>query len=288
MACVASIYKNLGLYNEVEIIIGDRKILENILDCACVEKKNYYTAVKIVDDKEKIKKDEFYVRFQTLGLKSDQINFINDAISIKGAFDEGIKKIEKISKRVAEKSRRILKRLDRLSELLKWYEIYDICRLDLSVARGSFYTGIIFEVSDKKKKLGALSGGGRYDWLISMYGKRDLPAIGFGVGHLGTIGLLKQKGLFNFRSNKKNILVFCEDMKKDYKLAIKLVNILRKGGHIVEIDTGKYCHDDSDYKCVIVLKRNFYQNFLVEINIQSKKSLVKIDSFDDFSKNLTY
>lgn len=56
---------------------------------------------------------------------------------------------------------------------------------DLSIVRGlAYYTGIVFEVFDRSKKLRALAGGGRYDTLISGLsdGAVDLPAIGFGMG----------------------------------------------------------------------------------------------------------
>ena len=30
--------------------------------------------------------------------------------------------------------------------------------------------------------MGSITGGGRYDKLIGMYGKKDIPAVGFSVG----------------------------------------------------------------------------------------------------------
>lgn len=286
LSCLANIYKNLGLYDKVHILVNDRKILENILANSGVAKEDYYDAVRIVDDKEKISEDEFYERFQKLGLNKSAINEIYNTISINDSFEGGIKKLEEINEQVFTKSREILKRLSQLSELLKWYGIYDICRLDLSIARGSFYTGIIFEVSDREKEFGALSGGGRYDWLISMYGKRDLPAIGFGFGHLGTIEMLKKNGLFNFENDKKSFFISCEDIKKDYKSLIDLTNDLRSCGHIVEMDIEKGRGNRNDYECVIILKKGFCRNRLVEINLRKKRSIIKIDDFHLFSENL--
>ncbi len=286
LACVASIYRNLGLYGEVEILIGERKILENILDCAGVDKRDYYTAVKIVDDIEKIDKQEFIQRFQKLGLDMGKIESIIEAISVKGAFDEGIAQIGKTNGRIADKSLQILERLKRLSALLRWYGIYDICRLDLSVARGSFYTGIIFEVSDKEKKFGALSGGGRYDWLVGMYGKRDLPAIGFGFGHSGTIEMLKQCGLFDYKDQHRCFHVSCEEPAVDYAAAIELVGSLRKNGHRAVIDTGGGCHGHGHPTHRIILKKDFSPKHQVEVVCQDRSTLVVIDDLDSFSKKL--
>ncbi len=286
LACAASIYQNLGLSKEVEISINDRKLLENILFYAGIKLDDCYTAVKIVDDKEKISKTEFYKRFKNISLKKDQIDFIYKMISLNGPIIECVKKIKKIDKKITKKSSEILNRLIRLSDPLKWYGIYDMCKLDLSIARGSFYTGIIFEVSDKNKKLGALSGGGRYDWLISMYGKRDLPAIGFGFGYFGTIEKLKESKLFNFPHSKLGVFVSCENPKKNYKMAIKLVNALREKGHIAEIDIGKRPNDHKRFQYFILLKSNFYKDYLAEVSTRKKKSVIKIDDFRSLSEQL--
>ncbi|MEI8233374.1 MAG: histidine--tRNA ligase [Verrucomicrobiota bacterium] len=58
-------------------------------------------------------------------------------------------------------------------------------QLDPTIVRGlAYYTGLVFEVFDRKKTLRAVAGGGRYDNLIGVMsdGKTTLPAIGFGMG----------------------------------------------------------------------------------------------------------
>lgn len=286
LACAACIYKNLGLDQEIEISINDRKLLENILFSTGVKLSDCYTAVKIVDDKEKISKADFYRRFKKIGLTKDKIDLIYNIISLNGPIINCIKEINLQNKEIAKKSDKILSRFIQLSELLKWYGIYDVCKLDLSIARGSFYTGIIFEVSDKNKKLGALSGGGRYDWLISMYGKRNLPAIGFGFGYMGTMEKLKECKLLNCSFSKSDIFVSCENPQKNYKTAIELVNILRKEGYIAEIDIMGKFDDTNKFKVFILLKKNFYNDSMAEIIVRGKKNIIKINNFYSFLKKL--
>ena len=58
-------------------------------------------------------------------------------------------------------------------------------QLDPTIVRGlAYYTGLVFEVFDRKKTLRAVAGGGRYDNLLNVMsdGKSTLPAIGFGMG----------------------------------------------------------------------------------------------------------
>lgn len=56
---------------------------------------------------------------------------------------------------------------------------------DLGVVRGlAYYTGVVFEVFDRRRAERAVAGGGRYDGLLALMsdGKTDLPAVGFGMG----------------------------------------------------------------------------------------------------------
>ncbi len=64
--------------------------------------------------------------------------------------------------------------------------------LDPTIVRGlAYYTGIVFEVFDRKRTLRAIAGGGRYDNLIGVMsdGRLSLPAFGFGMGDV-TLGQL--------------------------------------------------------------------------------------------------
>ena len=61
----------------------------------------------------------------------------------------------------------------------------EFCQLDLRIVRGlAYYTGLVFEVFDRREERRAIAGGGRFDRLLSDLsdGKVDLPAIGFGIG----------------------------------------------------------------------------------------------------------
>ncbi|MGA1128638.1 MAG: histidine--tRNA ligase [Chthoniobacterales bacterium] len=69
----------------------------------------------------------------------------------------------------------------------------DFCELDLRIVRGlAYYTGLVFEVFDRRQSRRALAGGGRFDRLLAdlSNGKVDLPAIGFGLGDVVLADLL--------------------------------------------------------------------------------------------------
>jgi histidyl-tRNA synthetase len=72
----------------------------------------------------------------------------------------------------------------------------DYVAVDLRIVRGlAYYTGIVFELFDRKGELRAICGGGRYDRLLELVGGEPLPAVGFGMGDVVLGELLAERGL---------------------------------------------------------------------------------------------
>jgi histidyl-tRNA synthetase len=68
--------------------------------------------------------------------------------------------------------------------------------LDPSLARGlSYYTGAIMEIN-VPDLAGSLGGGGRYDGLIGMFGKEQIPACGFSLGLERILVVMDERGMF--------------------------------------------------------------------------------------------
>jgi histidyl-tRNA synthetase len=109
-------------------------------------------------------------------------------------------------------------------------------KIDYNVIRGlAYYTGVVFEAFDTKGEFRAIAGGGRYDHLIKRVsgGKVDLPALGFGMGDVVLLELLKSRGLLP-RFNA-GVDVFC--LIEDETLranSLKLIEDLRSSGHSVD------------------------------------------------------
>ena len=67
---------------------------------------------------------------------------------------------------------------------------------DLRIVRGlAYYTGIVFEIFDRKGELRAICGGGRYDRLLELVGGDPVPAVGFGMGDVVLGELLRDRDL---------------------------------------------------------------------------------------------
>ncbi|MBI3396819.1 MAG: histidine--tRNA ligase [Spirochaetia bacterium] len=70
-------------------------------------------------------------------------------------------------------------------------------RFDPGIVRGfDYYTGLIFEINDNHPENNrALFGGGRYDKLVGLFGKEDVPAVGFGMGDVTLENFLRDHNL---------------------------------------------------------------------------------------------
>lgn len=87
-------------------------------------------------------------------------------------------------------------------------------KVDYRVIRGlAYYTGPVFEAFDKKGEFRALAGGGRYDNLVKLIsgGKVDMPALGFGMGDVVLLELLKARGLLPTFDGGLDAFVLVED-----------------------------------------------------------------------------
>ncbi len=126
--------------------------------------------------------------------------------------------------------------LQRILDNLGARGLGDFVKIDYNVIRGlAYYTGTVFEAFDKKGEFRAIAGGGRYDNLIKVIsgGKVDLPALGFGMGDVVLLELLKSRGLLpKFRASTE-ICVLVEDETLRAP-SLRLVQSLRDQGRTVD------------------------------------------------------
>jgi histidyl-tRNA synthetase len=111
------------------------------------------------------------------------------------------------------------------------------CQYDMSIVRGiGYYDGIVFEAYDKGgEDVGSIFGGGRYDKLCRVYGKRDIPATGVAGGIERLMISLERGGLFpKARQVAKVFVATVRD--ETIPQAIQIVQSLRDSGIDAEMD----------------------------------------------------
>jgi len=109
-------------------------------------------------------------------------------------------------------------------------------KIDYRVIRGlAYYTGVVFEAFDAKGEFRAIAGGGRYDNLVKLIsgGKVNLPALGFGMGDVVLLEILKSRGLLPKFDSHADVFVLIEDETLRAP-SLKLIQDLRVAGFAIE------------------------------------------------------
>ena len=109
-------------------------------------------------------------------------------------------------------------------------------KIDYRVIRGlAYYTGVVFEAIDAKGEFRAIAGGGRYDNLVKLIsgGKVNLPALGFGMGDVVLLEILKSRGLLPKFDSHADVFVLIEDETLRAP-SLKLIQDLRVAGFAIE------------------------------------------------------
>lgn len=103
------------------------------------------------------------------------------------------------------------KRMEELQyvlDALKTLGVQNIA-FDSAIVRGQdYYTGVVFEVFDTDEKNNrSMFGGGRYDQLVELFGVKDIPATGFGMGDVTMHHFLEAHGLLPHRPGMVDVLI---------------------------------------------------------------------------------
>src|SRR2546423_1992226 len=112
----------------------------------------------------------------------------------------------------------------------------DFVKVDYQVIRGlAYYTGVVFEAFDRKGEFRAIAGGGRYDNLVKLMSanKVDLPALGFGMGDVVLLELLKARKLLPKFDPALDVFCLIEDESLRGE-SLKVIHELRAAGCAVD------------------------------------------------------
>ena len=127
--------------------------------------------------------------------------------------------------------------------------------IDYAIVRGlAYYTGVVFEAFDVKGEFRAIAGGGRYNNLLKLIsdGKVDLPALGFGMGDVVLLELLKSRKLLPEFTANVDAFVLIEDeaLRAD---SLRVIQRLREAGKVVEFSLTP-TKGDKQFKRALELK----------------------------------
>jgi histidyl-tRNA synthetase len=213
IAAVCSILTRLG-FDDFVVRVNHRELLSAILSEAGIPAEQNSNALVALDKLDKIGVD---------GVRNELIIRNIEA----AAADKFLKSFQPNSNSLPKNEK-----VDELFTLLANSGYGDRVKLDASLARGlSYYTGTIIEANVPDLS-GSLGGGGRYDGLIGMFGKEQIPACGFSLGLERILVVMDERGIFPpeiAESTPAEVLVTIWS-EETISESLKLANELRDAG----------------------------------------------------------
>lgn len=212
IALLIDVLRSFGLTDQDFVIrLSSRNAWQEFFSKRCSDDSKAYDFFQIIDKLEREKPEESGKKLEALGFSFEEVsNFITAGAP-------------------TEELQGILKNLSARG-------LSDFVRIDYHVIRGlAYYTGVVFEAFDKKGEFRAIAGGGRYNNLVKLIsgGKVDLPALGFGMGDVVLLELLKSRGLLPKFDAQIDFFCMIEDETLRAE-TLRLIQELRSQGNTVE------------------------------------------------------
>lgn len=193
MSAVSDILKRLG-FTDFTIRLNHRQVLTDILDTAGVPEDLHTDALVAIDKLDKIGADGVASELSERGVSDEASTML---MNIFAETQEILNQEKDINRTIVANLINIVSNetLTELGQILKFADKAPIL-IDPSLARGlSYYTGAIMEIT-VPDLAGSLGGGGRYDGLIGMFGKEQIPACGFSLGLERILVVMDEKNMF--------------------------------------------------------------------------------------------
>ncbi len=229
MLAVSEILRKLG-FQDFTIRLNHRQILSDILDTAGVPEQHHTDALVAIDKLDKIGTEGVAAELADRGIAEGATEMLMELFAKTQEILLGEGDINRtiVSNLINIVSNEVL---TEVGQILKFAGDAPIV-VDPSLARGlSYYTGAIMEIT-VPDLAGSLGGGGRYDGLIGMFGKEQIPACGFSLGLERILLIMDERGMFppeiaDSTSADVMITIGSEETISD---SLKLAQELRRSG----------------------------------------------------------
>ena len=220
---------NLG-FEEFTIRINHRKLLRALAIHAGVPEENANSVAIAIDKLDKIGPDGVRQELLNRNISAASADTILTLTRLEGTALELITRLNNTFSNIPVA-------LEALNDLEKVFLILQHSGLsekhyafDLTLARGlGYYTGPIFEINVTRPKIGSIGGGGRYDGLIGMFQKANIPATGISLGLERIIDVMTELNMFpeEIRTTQVLITLFDDD---SIGYAVNIASRLRSAG----------------------------------------------------------
>jgi histidyl-tRNA synthetase len=213
--------------------INDRRLLRATARAAGVAPEREQALLVVVDKLDKIGRDGVDAELAEKGIGAT--SRLWDILSLSGSPSEVLDGLRR-ELPDEDAALRDLAELVRLAAALGVPEAS--MNIDPTLARGlDYYTGPVFEFAADEAGVGSLAGGGRYDGLIGVFGKQQVPAVGIALGLERILTVLEDLGRLPAATDRPTVLVGVYDA--DHRShAAAVARALREAGVRTDLYAG--------------------------------------------------
>lgn len=272
MTCLC--YKKLGL--DVYIEVNNRKLLEGFIIDAGIDEAIKSKVILSVDKLAKIGENGVKEELSSYNIEEEKLD------KLFSYFKCTIEELDNLN----ITNEYFLKGREEIKELFNYLDSLNIteCQFTPYLARGlEIYTGTVFEVFDKKKRItSAIGGGGRYDKIITNFidDGNTYPAVGISFGIVPICEILKETEeevlydvlIVPMNTNVETLKLANKLREEDIKVLIEMNN--RKLKKVFE------SADRNNIPYVIVLGENEITEGFIEIKDMKNKTTNKFNIND--------
>ncbi len=190
---VSQILRKLG-FEDFTIRINHREILRDLLETTGVPAGKHSDVLVAIDKLDKIGGEGVAADLAARGIPDEAAAAILDIFEQTSALEGSP---DQVNRSIVSNLLNIVSHevLSDVGKILQYAPDAPVL-IDPSLARGlSYYTGTIIEIN-VPDLAGSLGGGGRYDGLIGMFGKEQIPACGFSLGLERILVVMEERGMF--------------------------------------------------------------------------------------------
>lgn len=229
IGAVATVLTKLG-FGDFKILLNHRELLRAMIAEAGIAPELEGPALVALDKRDKIGADGVQKELVEKGVTVDAAAKLLSMIE-----DTGVgPSLEYWAKSRSSSGATAANEVKELLELAKSGPAGEHVVFDPTLARGlSYYTGPIFEITIEGLA-GSLGGGGRYDNLIGMFTKRQIPAVGFSLGLERILLVMEERKMFPPLGVGPQLLL-CRFAEVPAAAAVKVATELRAAGLRVEL-----------------------------------------------------
>lgn len=239
LAMVSDCLTTIGL-REFQLSVGNVEYFQSLVQDAGLEEDAKARVCELINNRNYLGLEEFLDSIQVRRSSKEALLALEDLY--------GSEEVLTKAKDLAPNSKAVkaIRRLERIYEVLKTYEVEKYITFDLSMCGTyGYYTGIIFRgytfgTGD------AIVKGGRYDHLLEKFGKKS-PSIGFALVIDELMNALIRQRIRISYSRKNTLILYDSNKQKD---AIKLAREFRqkcKNTELVERSSEKSLEDYINY-----------------------------------------